>query len=1133
MLTLLVLSLLATPWQTDLFLPGTDTWHTRVAVEVTNRSADDLAGYPILLDIERLGLVGTEAAGLRVCDEAGTELLYDLFDPHGERLLDGPIPAGSHLQAPVAAGAGTTSTLWVYADNPTAYSIPDHLNAVTGVANPGFEQGQGEQPAGWFRRAADPTHTMRRVAAQPHSGRWCARMDSTGVAVWMTISQEGLRVVPGRTYRFTVQVRAQDVVGKAGWFVHLATAENPQAVGRVESAGDGTYDWRTLTFEVTAPPGATTLRHGSILYGSGTAWYDDVKLEELGAGPVVEVKVGQPERLQLQSLDGSPEYPQVEGHRYETRQPLHVVNVSDQPLQGVMVQTSLRRLMGLQHDGYRLETLRVRDPVERTWLPHFILGDSLLFKVDVPPRSRRLYQACLSRDPQMPAAPAISPAQLPGNLLANPSFEAGDRLPTGWVPMAEGAQGVVSTMTRVKGGVDGDWCGKLTMPDGAPTHWTGWSQELPVEPNQRYLLLGWVKTDHVTGRVRIHAHLLEGDGPTAPKRFWSGGPDLSGTTDWTLLGGVLATDAKTKRLIVYPTANVHGTIYHDGFLLIPMAAAAPGTEVEHRVQAGLPWHVWTENTLVKVFRDSPPRPQPKQLDLFAGRGEEEALQLCLRADQALTATVAVTREDGQSLPVRVERVGDVPCLCPSGNHNTTAAPWELAKPGARERCDGWRGWWPDYLAPSDGTFELPAGRTQPVWITFTIPRGTPPGEQHYQVEVTAGARTIRLPLKLSIWHLTLPERPSLQALIDLRERPNWSQFDTPEKRNEWLTFLARHRISADHILPDPVFTLTDGQVTMDTTAFDLAASFWFDELKLATGYFPQCFYAFGWEHSPRSFLGQKFPSPEYQSAYQQAVKLFWEHVQAKGWAPYLSLYVSDEPHYQYDHVVSELSEVIRLTRDVDPTIPVYSSTWGHEPAWDGLLNHWGIAQYGRFPLEDLLARQQAGDKLWLTVDEQLILDTPYNAYERLLSYYCAAWKLSGWEFWALAWYTYDPYRYGWYGFLPHDFGPDRQSNVRYPNGSGHLAYPGEPIGLSGPVSTIRLETMREGLEDYEIFHALRELAEQDQAAKAKVDALFSDLEKLVPIPGQLGYRSTEMLPDPDVVPAFRQRAGELLEALTK
>ena len=68
---------------------------------------------------------------------------------------------------------------------------------------------------------------------------------------------------------------------------------------------------------------------------------------------------------------------------------------------------------------------------------------------------------------------------------------------------------------------------------------------------------------------------------------------------------------------------------------------------------------------------------------------------------------------------------------------------------------------------------------------------------------------------------------------------------------------------------------------------------------------------------------------------------------------------------------------------------------------------------------------------------------------------------------SLRWRPCNSRQVGWHTFI-------RQSDegkvhywVRYPDGGGFLAYPGKPVGVDGPVSTIRLEQVREGLEDFE------------------------------------------------------------------
>lgn len=301
---------------------------------------------------------------------------------------------------------------------------------------------------------------------------------------------------------------------------------------------------------------------------------------------------------------------------------------------------------------------------------------------------------------------------------------------------------------------------------------------------------------------------------------------------------------------------------------------------------------------------------------------------------------------------------------------------------------------------------------------------------------------------------------------------------------------------------------------------------------MGAAYFPGVFYCFGWGHEPRGFLGLEYSTPEYRKAYKQGVRLFWNHVTERGWADRYSLYVSDEPHYDRPGVVETLAEVVKLTREVAPEIPVYSSTWGHVPQWNGILNHWGIAQYGRFPVDALEQRLAAGDKIWFTTDGQLILDTPYNAYERMLPYYCFAYDVSGYEFWALPWYTYDPFKFGWYSYLHHTFAPGETAFTRYPNGSGHLAYPGELIGLEGPLSTIRLVQVREGIEDYEILMALRRLAEERPQLQSRIQPIFDEVRAMVPVPNAGGYRSSEILRDPDRLTSLRRRAGNLLDRLT-
>jgi len=94
---------------------------------------------------------------------------------------------------------------------------------------------------------------------------------------------------------------------------------------------------------------------------------------------------------------------------------------------------------------------------------------------------------------------------------------------------------------------------------------------------------------------------------------------------------------------------------------------------------------------------------------------------------------------------------------------------------------------------------------------------------------------------------------------------------------------------------------------------------------------------------------------------------------------------------------------------------------------------------------------------------------------------------------------------------------------------------GMPIGEAGPVSSIRLEQAREGVEDYEYLHLLRNLVDREQAAHRPCPAAqhaLEDARRLVPIPNAGGRYSTRILPDPEAVYRVRQAVGEAIEALS-
>ena len=859
------------------------------------------------------------------------------------------------------------------------------------------------------------------------------------------------------------------------------------------------------------------------------------------------VLVGQVERLQIRPA--RPPTPKS-GPDWRNWAEVRVRRFTEEPGSTALVRVNLRkalaRLPGVSWDS----TARVAssDGVE---LPSYGLGRGadLLFSASLLPLTEELFQVGFRKGSQLDAAAVIeSYGRLlasGANLAGNGSFESGSDGPDQWRKPANGGPHQI-TAGFSSDARFGRRSLELTALENAKADWLGWdSREIPVRPRATYLLSGWLKGIKLQSWATIHAHFHDAEGAlTKSGAMVSTQPTVSGDSDWLNSMGFFQAPPDAATVQIHLTMNTQGTLRHDGIVLCEVVDG----EVE-RVHsaaakaAGAGLRIWEVNPLVKVFPDIPPQAQARAVSVELARNEYQAFQLALCANVKTThVNIAVSRlkgpGGGELPPVKVERVGYVPVDYPSAYYSIEVPEWCRKVPRGAGVTDGWAGWWPDPLAPGS-SLDLSPNQTQPIWFTIHALKLAAPGRYQAQVTLDAGGRSPRqIPLTVQVLPFTLPDQGHLQAIFDFRFGPGGgfgSGADSKEDQRNWLRFIAEHRLGINEIHPPPRFSYQEGKVTMDAAEFDEAAHFCFDELGMNVAYTPDFFYMFGWAYPPKKLFGLDPFTPEWTTALQQAYRLFTDHVRQKGWHDKFVFYVSDEPHFEHDFVVEQMKKICALVHEVDASIPIYSSTWRHCAAWDESLDLWGIGQYGCFPVDEMERLQRAGKQMWFTCDGQMATDTPFLATERLLPYYCFRYGVRGFEFWGLAWWTYNPWQVGWHQFIRQSDEGKKYYWVRYPDGDGFLAYPGKPVGVDGPVSTIRLEQLRQGLEDYEALALLTELAAKAKQAGRPVPAAERALamaKDLVTIPNASGLRSTEILPYPDRIPAIRKAVNAALVDLT-
>ncbi len=1143
------------PWARTLAYDGGGYWRMRLPVRVVNSGSTRVSGgivsVPISPSGPAAGLIGRRVGELRVVDGSGHECLFAVEDSRGEMRRDGTLAAGDAVLLPVDVPGRGSETLWVYAGNPRAWTPPRWLAGRGRLVNLGFEQGTDGEPRGWTSGAVDAAHRMTRQRGGAHSGLWCARceVDKGASPSWVQYRQGGLPVATGEKYRFTAWVKGSGVHGLAGWYVHV-DGIRPQMVNRV-AGRQGTFDWHRIEIEFSVPPGGRRFTCGTVLHGSGTAWFDDAFLEKLEASVAKQLQV-RPERIETCELRRLGPADAGSAGRTDwlgTAQAV-VRNFSAAGRRRVMVRLETRRFWNsvVKVLGFaaspRLE-VAAPDGTPAPWS-----GDpraAILFQAELPPRSESVFLLRVSAEgAQRPGGVRVPPEWMraPANLVGNPGMEAGrGSRPAAWKSGVEGQPSARFQARRVRGGVEGAWCVELTVPEGVKKPgWSGWRQKVPVRPGTRYRLAGFIRCRGADVPVRIHGHFLRADGRLTEQPYFSTTPSIRGTQDWTLTQAIVTTPPDCRTIEVHLTMNGHGTVWHDAVMLSEIVEGRAGPLVSAR-RPKASWYCAAVNPRVKVFPDDPP-PAPlgaEPVRVYVARNARRACQLLVWSSQRrkVRLRAGVFRGPGGAvLPApALYRVGYVPVDFPVGYDSTSEPDWRRHRP-RRRGDDGWPGLWPDPLIPlaADSAVELDPGRLQPFLCDFTIPSGAAPGEYHGRVEIRDGAGgVLRAPVTVRVWSLRIPGEKPLSVLIDLRNGPGPKAFGGRggaarlRAIRRWYRFLARYNVSPSYVYPAPAFHYAHGHVTMDAGEFDRSAALLLDELGIRKVYTPGIFYACGWAYPPKKVFGLKPFTPEYVRAWSEAYREFVNHITAKGWRDRFVFYISDEPHDRSEETITGIARIADMARKIAPDIPVYSSTWHYIPGLAGHVNLWGAGPQGSFDAAEMAARRRAGDHFWYTTDGQMCLDTPYLGIEYLLPWFCLKYRTEGWEFWGVSWWTWDPWKQGWHWYISQSSNGKEYRWVRYPNGDGYLAYPGADIGRAGPQPSLRLVAVREGVDDFAILRRIALAASRgNAAARTLLDQALDRIES----PNIGGRWSTAIMPDPDAIERIRVRLGEMLERIS-
>jgi len=526
------------------------------------------------------------------------------------------------------------------------------------------------------------------------------------------------------------------------------------------------------------------------------------------------------------------------------------------------------------------------------------------------------------------------------------------------------------------------------------------------------------------------------------------------------------------------------------------------------------------SALVKV-RPGAPLQSLEDVRLRAARGECEAFQVAVAPGAEVTGA-ELPRLHGPgsaSLAAKVYRETWLTVTRPSGGGGAT-------------------GLWPDPLLPvslrNGGTNPavLPSSSTadRPVvfYVELCVPGTARPGTYTGRFHVTArGQPEASLPVRLVVAPVRIPATSSLPNLwglgVYILVHGHHLQRESPEAvtlLRQYVATLLEHRLSGYGLGIDPLPSHlgADGQLTVDFGRFDAEMSAVLDGTALPSGARAT---TVDLRDDPRL-------PPDQRLAYLRA---WFAHFRARDWSALLYYYAKDEPTPKDEALVRTQSALARAAGDLPVLVTSY-----HQELWDAadivapsvscFFPRPGLEVCrGAEPAARIRARLGQGKRLFwyqscmthgcdgpprggrgaASVEgwTSYMVDHsgPRNRAMGVLAYLAgidgelyfdtlSAWERDGrpWE---------DVYRFGG-------------------NGDGTFLYPGTPDRIGpeapAPVTSLRLKTVRDGLEDFELLRLV-----EARSGRSTAEALAR----------RLARSGWDITPDPAVWSAAH---GALLDA---
>lgn len=426
------------------------------------------------------------------------------------------------------------------------------------------------------------------------------------------------------------------------------------------------------------------------------------------------------------------------------------------------------------------------------------------------------------------------------------------------------------------------------------------------------------------------------------------------------------------------------------------------------------------------------------------------------------------------------------------------------------------GYWPDALVPISKPFSINSGyktaQNKPVWVNLLIPPSTPGGI--YTGIITINQHELPIAtfsLTVEVYNFSLPEKTSLITYINVSKGQLAKFYGKPEYSEEinnltqkYYEFLYANRMEPwfnEMLAPEVIVKGESVELKFDDSKF----LYYTNVLNTKRILFPTY---------PRS-LRHQISADEFTPEFNKIVKSYLEQVEyyfkLNGWEDKLVFNSPiDEPNSMEDFeitrkwgtLVNEITPNIPFLVTKTPIPPHDHPNWGTlQECVDNYSIHGNHLNNPR--IKQVIQKEQTkgGELTWyISCDQRYpqpnyFIDAPAMD-PVMVSWITANYNLDGILYWAINWWgeTTNPW------IDPNTFHSGFNCSGGWTlNGEGSLWYPGDYVerytdqpNVDGPISSIRFELLREGIEDYVYLSMLEDLDEKS-FAQEQVRKLVTDV----------------------------------------